>query len=371
MCAQLKQIIISNIRNLGTVDLNFGPQFNVFIGQNGSGKTSFLEAIHFLSVGRSFRARSIRQVISFGADQCLVRAQVLPKDINNEALGANGLWLAVERSMSGEVQYRVGEQAEKSVQQLTRALPVQLIDVNSHLLLEGGPDNRRQFIDWGVFHVEHEFIQNWRLMRRALEQRNVALKSRQMPAEAWNETFIKYSVAIDLARKTYLERFGVIFLALLDEMIGLKGVNLRYNRGWPGEQAGSEDLRAALADTISTDLAYGYTHRGPHRAELEITLNGRLAKDVLSRGQIKIFVCIMLLARAKLLSDVRAGIFLIDDLHAELDQHSCSLFVQALKDMGCQVFITGIEAALLRNRLQDCDLRMFHVEHGRIKEHTT
>lgn len=370
MSSQVQQIIIANIRNLSAVNLNFGAQFNAFIGANGSGKTSLLEAIYLLSIGRSFRARSTRQVITFGADQCLIRGQIATKTaIDNEATESS-IWLALERNTAGEVKYRVGEQAEKSVHELTKMLPVQLIDVNSHLLLEGGPDYRRQFVDWGVFHVEHSFIQNWRSMRRALEQRNTALKNRQMPPETWNETFIKYAVAVDEARADYIQRFKVIFLALLEQMLALKGVELRYNRGWPGQaraESGAEELRQALADTAHVDLMYGYTHRGPHRADVEITINGRLAKDVLSRGQIKIFVCIMLLARAKLLRDVRDSIFLIDDLHAELDQHSCGLFIQALKDMRCQVFITGIEADLLRNRLKDCNVHMFHVEQGEIK----
>lgn len=366
MSAQLNQLIVSNVRNLAAVDLTFGPQFNVLVGANGSGKTSFLEAIHLLSLGRSFRARSMRQVIAFDADQCLIRAKVLTQPIEEQ----NSFWLAVERTASGAVQYRVGEQPEKSVQELTKILPIQLIDVNSHLLLEGGPINRRQFIDWGVFHVEQSFLQNWRLMRRALEQRNMALKNRKMPASTWNEAFIKYAVAVNAARNAYVEQFKVVFLGLLQEMLGLNDVDLRYNRGWPGVDSDMESLHIALADTANLDLMCGYTNRGPHRAELEITLGGRLAKDVLSRGQIKIFVCIMLLARAKLLQERQSCVFLLDDLHAELDQRSCGLFIQALKAMQCQVFITGIDVDMLRSRLDGCDMRMFHVEHGTIKERT-
>lgn len=362
MGAQLNQLIVSNIRNLSAVDLNFGPQFNVFIGANGSGKTSLLEAIYLLGIGRSFRAKSMRQVISFGAEQCVVRAKMNTSDADIN----NGLWLAVERGSDGTTQYKIGGQTEKSAAELTKILPVQLIDVNSHLLLEGGPTNRRQFMDWGVFHVEHTFLQHWRLMQRALDQRNMLLKQRQVPPEMWNETFIKYAQAVDAARLAYIERFKPMFLGLISEMLGLNTVELRYNRGWKSAQ----ELREVLYDNISTDLAYGYTTKGPQRADLEVLVDGRAAKDVLSRGQIKIFVCIMLLARAKLLQDTRAGVFLIDDLHAELDRHSCGLFINAIREMGCQVFITGIEAEMLKERLKDCITHMFHVEHGTIKELT-
>jgi DNA replication and repair protein RecF len=360
MSAQLNQLILSNIRNLGDLDLSFGPQFNVFVGANGSGKTSLLEAIYLLGVGRSFRARSIRQIISFGSEQCLIRAKVGSHDENEQS----SIWLAVERTLAGDPQYKIGGQLEKSAAELTKALPVQLIDVNSHLLLEGGPNNRRQFIDWGVFHVEHSFLQNWRLMRRALEQRNMALKQRQTPAAVWDEAFVKYATLVDTARNEYIQRFSKIFLLMLQDMLGLTTVELQYNRGWSREQ----ELQAALEDSKYVDLAHGYTHRGPQRADLEIVLGGKLAKDVLSRGQIKIFVCIMLLARAKLLQDTRSSVFLIDDLHAELDKNSCGLFIEAIKAMGCQVFITGIDGASLLERLHDCAIRMFHVEHGVIRE---
>lgn len=360
MSAQLNQLILSNIRNLAALDLSFGPQFNVFVGANGSGKTSLLEAIYLLGVGRSFRTRSMRQVISFGSERCLIRAKVGTHD----AIEQSSIWLAVERTLAGDSQYKIGGQLEKSASELTKALPVQLIDVNSHLLLEGGPNNRRQFIDWGVFHVEHNFLQYWRLMRRALEQRNMALKQRQTPAAVWDEAFVKYAMMVDMARSEYLQRFSKIFLLLLEDMLGLTAVELHYNRGWVQNQ----ELLVALEDSRFVDIARGYTHRGPQRADLEISLGGRPAKEVLSRGQTKIFVCIMLLARAKLLQDTRSSVFLIDDLHAELDKNSCGLFIEAIKTMGCQVFITGIDGAPLLERLHDCAIRMFHVEHGVIRE---
>ncbi len=362
MGAHLSRLILSNIRNLAETDLALVPKLNVFVGANGSGKTSLLEAIHVLGVGRSFRARSMQQVISFGAQDCLVRAKVNP----NADQPHSGVWLGVARDLAGGVQYRVGEKVEKSSAELTKKLPLQLIDVNSPLLLEGGPNYRRQFVDWGVFHVEHDFLNNWRLMQRALEQRNAALKKRQQPPAVWDELYIKYSLAVDAARLRYIAKFSEIFTAMLRELLDITNIELRYFRGWSEDK----DLFAVLSSTLSLDLALGYTNRGPHRAELEVLIGGRAVKSVLSRGQLKIFVCVMLLARTKLLETAQRGVFLIDDLHAELDKRSCSIFVSAIKALGCQAFITGVEADVLNALLQGCAAQMFHVEQGRIEEYT-
>lgn len=359
MCVQLNQLIIANLRNLTTVDLHFGPQFNVFVGANGSGKTSLLEAIYLLGLGRSFRARSARQFIAFGAKNCLVRANVSMSNF------PDGIWLALERFADGNGVYKVGAEEEKSAAALAKILPSQLIDVNSHLLLDGGPQNRREFMDWGVFHVEHNFLQEWRALQRTLLQRNMMLKQRQAPT-AWNEAFARYAAVVDHARDAYINKFKQEFLQLVVKMLGLKWVELRYNRGWSEEH----ELPEVLQKSLASDLQYGYTTKGPHRADLEILIGGRPAKEVLSRGQMKIFVCIMLLARAKLLPSTQKGIFLVDDLHAELDKQSCGLLIQALKAMGCQVFITGIEAGPLLERLEVGATNMFHVEHGKIKELT-
>lgn len=360
MKTQVSQLILSNIRNLEAVDLNFGPRFNVFIGPNGGGKTSLLEAIHLLSVGRSFRARTIQQIISFGEDRCLVRARVK----SSADLVGGDVWLGVSRGVNGDAQYKIGESTEKSSSELTKYLPVQLIDVNSPQLLEGGPNYRRQFVDWGVFHVEHAFLDSWRLMRRALEQRNAALKKKQRPLAVWDDAFIAHAMAVDSARSEYVSQFIAIFSKMLLEIMNISNVEVHYHRGW----SKARDLKEDLLATANMDLICGYTNRGPHRADLEVLLDGRQVKSVLSRGQLKTFVCIMLLARAKLLGDMRTGIFLIDDLHAELDKVNCGLFISAIKSLDCQVFITGVEADLLKARMHGCETKMFHVEQGCIKE---
>jgi len=360
MSSKLSQLVISNIRNLRASDIQLGPKFNVFVGLNGSGKTSILEAVHLLGLGRSFRARSIQQVIKRGNDQCVVRGMLR----DAESLEHSGVWLGVAKGADGSSQYKIGEATEKSPAELSRALPVQLIDVNSHLLLEGGPEKRRKFIDWGVFHMEHSFLLEWRGFQRALEQRNAALKQRRAPEQAWNEAFAKHAEQVTSRRKSYVLQFKEVFLPFLREKLAVESVSVAYRCGWDEDRS----LLDQLDESLGRDIACGFTTCGPHRADLEVLIDGEPAKSVLSRGQIKIFVCIMLLARSKLLLQPQDNVFLIDDLHAELDRNSSRALIEAINGLGGQVFVTGIEAELLQESLQGFDSRMFHVEQGTIVE---
>lgn len=366
MSSRLCRITLSNIRNLKDEDLSLGSKFNVFVGANGSGKTSLLEAVHLLGLGRSFRATAVQQMISFGAKHCLVRG-MLEADQQTEE---TNVWLAVEKDIEGGSVYKLGNCFEKSAVPLTRALPVQLIDIKSHLLIEGGPEYRRKFIDWGVFHVEHEFLANWRDMQRALQQRNAGLKQR-LSADtpqyvAWNEAFIRYAGLVDSAREAYVARLALALLPLAQELLGITNLSLQYCSGWDAERG----LEQHLADNRAVDLLCGFTNCGPHRADLLIATDGRPAKDVLSRGQLKVLASVMLLARMQLLPAEQTGVLLIDDLHAELDVESCKALVSAIDRMNCQVLITGIEAELLERSLNGLATEMFHVEHNRIKRMT-
>lgn len=360
MGVQLEQLVISNLRNLVATTLSLNSKFNMFVGPNGSGKTSLLEAVYLLGMGRSFRARSIQQIISFGAQNCFIRAKVgFDAD-----LGVPSVWLGLGKDLNGNTQYKIGEQAETSSAALSKILPVQLIDADSMLLLDGGPLYRRQFMDWGVFHVEHSFLTSWRLMRRALEQRNTLLRNNVRPALVWDEAFVQYALEVNAARQQYMIRFVDLMNKLLEERFHVPGVKFQYHQGWNE----GEMLMDALQKSLKLDLTVGYTNRGPHRADFLVTIDDRPAKTVLSRGQMKLFVCLMLIARSHMLGHGKSGLMLIDDLHAELDGNSCGVFVSALEALNCQALITGVEQKLLSSHLRDVSIDLFHVEHGCVQQ---
>ena len=148
--------------------LEFGAGNNLIFGANASGKTSILEAVGYLGRGRSFRGANTRDLVRHGSDEFLV--------VGKANTGTRTVSIGVRNSRSGLEVHADGEK-RSSAAALAEALPLQIIDPDIHDLVAGGPENRRRYIDWMAFHVEHGYLETWRRFRRALKQRNAALRA--------------------------------------------------------------------------------------------------------------------------------------------------------------------------------------------------
>ena len=330
-------------------------------GANGSGKTSLLEAVWMLGTGRSFRSNRTTPVIRYGAASLTVFGELALEE--GRALG-----LGVSRSRSGESEIRVGGERVRSASALASVMPVQLINPESVELVTGGPAERRRFLDWGTFHVEPSFLPAWRAFRRSLDQRNALLRAGSTSPrefELWERQLVSAAEEIDGARESYVESLVPLLQAALAELGDPGEVAVHYTRGWDGNEQYAELLAASRA----ADREAGYTRAGPQRADLRLVAEGRRAADVLSRGQQKILACSLLIAQARLLeqrSD-RTGIYLVDDLPAELDEAHRRRLGTALAAMRGQVWVTSVEAGLVAEGLDSAEhMTMFHVEHGRV-----
>src|SRR5690606_17108308 len=146
----LKRLTVTAVRNLHPVTLHPSPRINIISGPNGSGKTSLLEAIHILGLARSFRSTRLQPVIQYQQDSCTVFGEVFLS-------GGNASKIGITRSRQADYDIRINGQNARSTAELAEVLPLQLINPDSFRLLEGAPKQRRQYLDWGVFHVEHRF----------------------------------------------------------------------------------------------------------------------------------------------------------------------------------------------------------------------
>jgi DNA replication and repair protein RecF len=360
----LFRLNITALRNLGAVSLSPSPRINILSGANGSGKTSLLESIHLLGMARSFRTTRHQPVIQFDQPACTVFGEVR-LDSGRRSLG-------VSRLRDGDFQIRIDGQTVRSASQLAHALPLQLINPDSFRLLEGSPRTRRQFLDWGVFHVEPCFFSAWQRLQRALRQRNSWLRHGTIdPAAeaAWSRELTQSSDEIDGYRRAYIQALKPLFDATLARLIDVPELQLSYYRGWDKDR----ELSQVLSASLMRDQQLGHTQAGPQRADLRLRVGAFNAVDVLSRGQQKLVVCALKIAQGYLVNQARQGecIYLVDDLPSELDDQHRRALCGLLEELQCQVFITCVDNDILFDCWRpETPVAMFHVEHGRITQTT-
>lgn len=361
---KLASLSVEGVRNLTSVSLESLARVNIFFGANGAGKTSLLEAIYLLGMARSFRGVQLQPVIQRKIAACTVFGRVETAAQSITAIG-------VKRSRSGQFRLRIAGQDEKSLARLAETLPLQLISSTAYSLLEGGPKPRRQFLDWGVFHVEHSFYAAWRRVQRSLKQRNRVLRSgRASPAALapWNQELVEASAVVDSARAAYFHDFSIEFFSLLQQLLDLTDITLDYFRGW---DHGCE-LASLLHEGEERDSRRGLTHYGPHRADLRLRVAGIDAGQVLSRGQQKLVVCALRLAQCRLLlrETEKKCVLLIDDLPAEIDAEHQRRLCAVLDSLDVQLFLTCVspDPLLLSSWQQSGQPKLFYVEDGEVCE---
>ena len=347
-----------NFRLFPAFELLPRPGVNLLLGANAAGKTTLLEAVYALGRGKSFRGAPAEQAGAAGSHWRL-QGRLAPADRPE-------LSVALDWSPKG-LELRL-DQADAGLQDLVSRVAVQVLEPDSHRLLQEGPVYRRRYLDWGVFHVEHRFFPAWRRYQRALKQRNSALRAGASRAEveAWNAELVVSGAEVHGCRDTHLEHLRGHFADAVSALLGPLDWSLELSRGWTA----GHSLEEALAGHYEQDARQGKTVLGPHRAELRLKLAGHSAKRQVSRGQQKLLIAGLLLAQARLVQE-RAGmcpVLLVDDFPAELGAPFQQALIGALLAYPGQVFVSSIDLtpALARVRENREKNAVFHVEHGSV-----
>ncbi|MCP5159970.1 MAG: DNA replication/repair protein RecF [Gammaproteobacteria bacterium] len=350
---------IAGFRNLRRWRMECSSGLNLLIGPNASGKTSLLEALYFLGRGRSFRTRQPRELIQIDAPFFRLVAILQTGDGQQTSIG-------LERN-TRELTAHIDGVPTHSLAELVRRTPVLLLNPDSHRLLEDGPQQRRRFMDWGLFHAEPEFFGAWRRYSAALRHRNAALRSgaTNRVVDAWDSELAAAAI-LDRLRGTFCEALQGVLRRFIEETLVGVAVQVDYRRGWPLEPP-ERDFSGWLRAGRDQDRQQGYTRLGPHRADFMMRIDGRPPSEALSRGQQKLLVIALVLAQAELyrhhVGD--ACMLLIDDLPAELDLDNRVRVMRALAALDTQSFITAIEPGLLDATLWR-EARTFHLLRGEL-----
>jgi DNA replication and repair protein RecF len=349
----LAELRLEDLRCLPRVQLTLHPRLNLIAGGNGSGKTSVLEAIYLLGRGRSFRTRHTEHLIRHTAPELRVfgRVESAPDVSHSIGVGCN---------RQEGVQARIDGRDVGTLAELSELFPVQVIDPGIHRLVDEGPVQRRRWLDWAVFHVEPDFVRHWQGYSRALRQRNAALKSGGDPA-LWNWELVRLGDILTASRSRLIDALQPYWATALRDLEAVP-VTLGYFQGWNREQ----DLATALTTHIIRDRERGSTGYGPHRFDVLLRLEGRPARELVSRGQQKLLGAAMALTMSRYVAEAsgRAPALLLDDPAAELDRPHTEALLTAVASLGGQLVVTALSAEDTPLGTPD---RVFHVEHNEVK----
>ena len=422
----LTRLQIINFRNIAMQQIDGLSVVNLFLGENGAGKTSVLEAIHTLGHGRSFRKQGGQKdaLVSFGSDRLVVFGERDPTVVRGVDEGRPGVAerFGLSRATNGEIQIKHNGEKLYRLSDIALRLPMIALNADTFELLTGAASERRRYLDWAVFHVEHEFREASKRYLVALQQRNAFLRQmartqnlkgraqeesyplseeQKHQLSVWTDPLVEAGEQVATLRARQFKVLNQLFCQVLGELGGSGlGVKLIYRSGWSRGSC----LSDALNHNLASDLARGFTQFGPHRADVQVLVDNessgqpRLARDVLSRGQLKLIVLSMKLAQILFYLETTGGavydktnddrgdrvdfglqraesreplVLLLDDVAAEFDGLRLALLGKTLGGLLCrgglQVFATATTKELLERFLEglsQSSLKVFHVEQG-------
>ncbi|MDR0766087.1 MAG: DNA replication/repair protein RecF [Odoribacteraceae bacterium] len=333
----IKKLTIVNYKNIEEAAIDCSPGFNCFIGNNGVGKTNILDALYHLSMCRSYFNLPDAQNIRHGEPFFLLQGCY---EREGETIDIH---CGVKRG-----ERKTFKRNKKSYERLSDhigLLPLVMISPADALLVDGGSEERRRFIDGVISQCDKEYLQRLIRYGRALAQRNSLLKERAgRPVEeemiaAWDEQLAENGEVILRKREAFVADFGEDFRLFHDLLVeGGEQGTLRYVATAP-----PGGMRDALRESLARDRLLTYTTVGVHRDDVAMTLSGYPVKRLGSQGQKKSFLTALKFAQFAYLTRVTGmkPLLLLDDVFDKLDADRVSRIVQVVSgDRFGQVFVT-------------------------------
>lgn len=365
----LKRLSILNYKNVAEAELMLSDKLNCFIGQNGMGKTNLLDAIYFLSMCKSSTTSQDQMAVKHDSE-----FMVLQGDYEREDGTPEEIYCGLKRGL--KKQFRRSKKPYKRIAEHIGLIPVVLVSPNDQMLIMGGSEERRRFMDMIISQCDLPYLEALLRYNKALQQRNTLLKMEEEPdpdlLALWEEAMAQEGEKIYLKRKSYVEAFIPYFQEFYEKISqGNESVKLEYI---------SHGSRGPLLETIQRDRmkdrAVGYSLHGIHKDDLEMTLNGFPMKREGSQGQNKTYLIALKLAQVDFLRNngqQTSPILLLDDIFDKLDASRVEQIVKLVTDERFgQTFITDTNRDHLDSILQHTqhDYKLYEVEQGVISERT-
>ncbi len=362
----LESLEAQNFRNLQG-EIVYGKGLNIIFGENGQGKTNWLEAIYLLATTKSFKTARLQEVIKFDEDLAIVRGNVeRSAEISR----------TVQVAIQGNTKTLTVNGKNEPVTRFLGQLHAVIFNSDELEIVRGTPDARRKFLDGGIVSIYPPFVQTLTDYNRVVRQKNSLLQSAQENKfsvekvsellQPWNEQLIVHASRIHKARVRFVERLNAV---LEKKLFDREEVSIRYVSSLEGKGDLSDYgalLEERLKIRVQAELVSGYSLIGTHRDDLDILFDGHDLRKFGSSGQQRSALLILQLANLQVYysQNQEYPLFLLDDIDAELDYKRIGQLLEFLQDK-TQTFVTTSKESFIEKFNRDATV--FTVENGAAK----
>ena len=334
----IKNLKIFNFKNHNEKSFDFSPEINCFVGNNGAGKTNILDALHYLSMAKSFLGNLDAQNILHESDFFAIEAEIQGEEKNDI--------IKVQLPKEGKKIIKKNEKTYERIADHIGFLPSVMISPYDANLISDGSESRRKFLDAMISQTDSDYLFALIQYQKTLQQRNALLKyfakNRTFDLdslEIYNEPLNKFGTQIFEKR----QRFVASILPTIQhfyEIIskGNEKVTVIYE-----SNLNEQNFEEILSENLEKDRVLTYTSRGIHKDDLRFEMNGNLIKKFGSQGQQKSFLIALKLAQIKRIKDItnKNPILLLDDIFDKLDDNRVSQWIELVNQQNFgQIFIT-------------------------------
>lgn len=345
---QLEQVEAHSFRNLEG-KIAFSNGLNIFLGENGQGKTNWLEAINVLASTRSFKTARLSEAIRFGEELAIVRGSVRQSE---------GITRELQATIQANSKAFLINSKRISLNEYLGELTTVVFNADELSVVRGMPESRRKFLDNGIISLHPPFVRTFTDYSKVIKQKNALLQKAadgKMPLETlktaiapWNEQLVALASRIHKGRTRFVDRLNE---ALEKKLFGREELSIRYVSSLEGKGDLSnyeELLTERLLLRLQAEVVAGHTLIGPHRDDLEILFDGHDIRKYGSAGQQRSALLLLLLANISVFFATRGEypLILLDDIDAELDFHRIGQLLEYLKGK-TQIFATTSKPAFI------------------------
>ena len=334
----IKNLKIFNFKNHSEKSFDFSPEINCFVGNNGAGKTNILDALHYLSMAKSFLGNLDAQNILHESDFFAIEAEIQGEEKNDI--------IKVQLPKEGKKIIKKNDKTYERIADHIGFLPSVMISPYDSNLISDGSESRRKFLDAMISQTDSDYLFALIQYQKTLQQRNALLKyfakNRTFDLdslEIYNDPLNKFGTQIFEKR----QRFVASILPTIQhfyEIIskGNEKVTVIYE-----SNLNEQNFEEILSENLEKDRVLTYTSRGIHKDDLRFEMNGNLIKKFGSQGQQKSFLIALKLAQIKRIKDItnKNPILLLDDIFDKLDDNRVSQLIELVNQQNFgQIFIT-------------------------------